>query len=300
MRPAARFSSAADATLLLIKSLHLQGYPRNLANAYALVPAAGSGSRVGAALPKQYLEIAGRPLLYHSLRALAGHPRIERLFVVLAQGDDQFRRHDWREFGARLEPLYCGGETRAASVFNGLLAARDSIAASDWVLVHDAARPCLGREELDRLFAELDSDDTGGLLAVPVADTLKRGSRDSRVAATEPRQNLWLAQTPQMFRYRLLLQALRTADPAVATDEARAIEGLGLRPKLVLGDTRNIKVTFPEDLALAELILGSGRRSATTRPRSAKSPIRSGASDARAKRRGGARGRGSVRRASGR
>jgi len=252
-----RFSSANDATLLLIKSLKLQCPRRNLSKAYALVPAAGSGSRIGAALPKQYLEIAGRPLLHHSLLALARHPRIEQVFVVLAQGDDQFGRHDWRELGARVKPLYCGGETRAASVFNGLLAARDFIAASDWVLVHDAARPCLGREELDRLFGELEADDTGGLLAVPVADTLKRAGRDSRVAGTEPRDNLWLAQTPQMFRYRLLIEALRTADPASATDEARAIEGLGLKPKLVLGDTRNIKVTFPEDLAVAELIIRS-------------------------------------------
>jgi 2-C-methyl-D-erythritol 4-phosphate cytidylyltransferase len=142
-------------------------------------------------------------------------------------------------------------------VFNGLLATRDVIAAADWVLVHDAARPCLGREEIDRLFGELEEDDTGGLLAVPAADTLKRANRESRVAATEPRENLWLAQTPQMFRYRLLIEALRAADPAVVTDEARAIEGMGLKPRLVMGDTRNIKVTLAEDLALAELILRS-------------------------------------------
>ncbi len=153
-------------------------------------------------------------------------------------------------------------------MFNGLLAARDSIAAADWVLVHDAARPCLGRDELDRLFGELEADDTGGLLAVPVADTLKRANRDSRVVATEPRDNLWLAQTPQMFRYRLLIEALRAVDPAAATDEARAIEGLGLKPKLVLGDTRNIKVTFPEDLAVAELIIrGRERKTAKMRPK---------------------------------
>jgi 2-C-methyl-D-erythritol 4-phosphate cytidylyltransferase len=170
--------------------------------------------------------------------------------------------------GARVKPLYCGGETRAASVFNGLLAARDFIAASDWVLVHDAARPCLGREALDRLLEELDADETGGLLAVPVPDTLKRGNRDARVSSTEPRDNLWLAQTPQMFRYRLLIEALRAVDPAVITDEAQAIEGLGLKPRLVLGDTRNIKVTFPEDLAIAELIL-RGRDGKAARKRSA-------------------------------
>jgi 2-C-methyl-D-erythritol 4-phosphate cytidylyltransferase len=215
---------------------------------------------VGAALPKQYLEIAGHPLLYHALLVLAQDPRIEQVFVVLAQGDDRFARYDWRQLGERIMPLYCGGATRAASVFNGLLAARDTIAGSDWVLVHDAARPCLGREELDRLLEELEEDGTGGLLAVPVADTLKRANREMRVAATEPRQNLWLAQTPQMFRYRLLIEALRAADPAAVTDEASAIEGLGMKPRLVMGDSRNIKVTFPEDLAMAELILRERRR----------------------------------------
>jgi 2-C-methyl-D-erythritol 4-phosphate cytidylyltransferase len=226
-----------------------------LNKAHALIPAAGSGARLGAGLPKQYLQIAGRPLLHHALRVLARHPRIEQVFVVLAQGDERFKRFDWSEFGTRIKPLYCGGETRAASVFNGLLATRDVIAAADWVLVHDAARPCLGREEIDRLFGELEEDETGGLLAVPAADTLKRANRESRVVATEPRENLWLAQTPQMFRYRLLIEALRAADPAVVTDEARAIEGMGLKPRLVMGDTRNIKVTYPEDLELAELIL---------------------------------------------
>jgi 2-C-methyl-D-erythritol 4-phosphate cytidylyltransferase len=234
--------------------------------AHALIPAAGSGARLGAALPKQYLEIGDRPLLYHALRTLARHPRIEQVFVVLSPGDGRFQRYDWSEFGARVKPLYCGGATRAASVFNGLLAARDSIAAADWVLVHDAARPCLGREEVDRLFGELEQDETGGLLAVPVPDTLKRANRESRVAVTEPRENLWLAQTPQMFRYRLLIEALRAADPAAVTDEACAIEAMGLKPRLVMGDTRNIKVTFAEDLALAELIL-EGRKIAAKTPR---------------------------------
>jgi 2-C-methyl-D-erythritol 4-phosphate cytidylyltransferase len=212
---------------------------------------------MGAAAPKQYLEIAARPLLYYALRTIVRHPRIEQVFVVLAPGDVHFARFDWGEYGAKLSPLYCGGATRAATVFNGLLAARDTIGASDWVLVHDAVRPCLGRVELDRLFGELAQDDTGGLLAVPVADTLKRANRESRVASTETRDNLWVAQTPQMFRYRLLLEGLRATDPASVTDDARAIEGLGLKPKLVMGDARNIKVTYPEDLALAELILAS-------------------------------------------
>jgi len=210
---------------------------------------------MGGTSPKQYLDIAGHPLLWHTLRALCGHPRIEQVFLVLAAGDALFARHDWREFAGRLAPLYCGGNTRAASVFNGLLAVRDGVGASDWVLVHDAVRPCLGGAELDRLLAALSEDDTGGLLAVPVTDTLKRAGGDARVVRTEPRDELWLAQTPQMFRYQLLLEALRTAEPALVTDEAGAIEALGLKPKVVMGSPRNIKVTYPEDLALAEVIL---------------------------------------------
>ncbi len=241
---------------------------------YALIPAAGSGSRVRAAVPKQYLEIAGRPLLYYALRPLVGHPRIEQVFVVLAQGDTHFRDCDWREFGAKVEPLYCGGVTRTASVFNGLVAARDMIGPSDWVLVHDAARPCLSDEALERLLLEAGSDETGGLLAVPVSDTLKRANRDLRAVGTEPRENLWLAQTPQMFRYRLLIAALRLADPGIATDEAQAIEGAGLKPRLVMGDTRNLKVTFPEDLGIAELILRSQGASATMPGRRARPKAR--------------------------
>ena len=224
---------------------------------FALIPAAGSGSRMGAALPKQYLQVAGRPLLYHSLAGLCGHSAIERVFVVLAQGDKRFAQYDWQPYSARLEPLYCGGDTRAASVFNGLLAARDEINADDWVLVHDAVRPCLPAKALERLVSTLRGEQTGGLLALPVVDTLKRADADAYVMQTEARENLWQAQTPQMFRYRLLLEALRAIDPAAATDEARAIEQLGLRPKLVTGDTRNLKVTYPQDLALAELILKS-------------------------------------------
>ena len=228
-----------------------------MSKAFAFIPAAGAGLRVGTVEPKQYREIAGRPLIHYALRTIAAHPRIERVYVVLAQRDSRFERYDWREFAGRIQPLYCGGETRAASVLNGLLAARDALGAADWVLVHDAVRPCLGRIALDRLFAELADDPTGGLMAVPVSDTLKRADPEARVSNTEPRDNLWVAQTPQMFRYRLLLDALRAADPVLTTDEARAVEGLGLKPKLVMGEARNIKVTYPEDIALAELILMS-------------------------------------------
>lgn len=245
-----------------------------MSKTYALIPAAGSGLRVRAAAPKQYLEIAGRPLLYYALRPLVRNTRIEQVFVVLAQGDTHFRDCDWREFGAKVEPLYCGGATRTASVFNGLVAARDMIGPSDWVLVHDAARPCLSDETLERLFIEAGGDETGGLLAVPVSDTIKRANHDLRVVGTEPREDLWLAQTPQMFRYRVLVEALRLADPGIATDEARAIEGVGLKPRLVMGDTRNLKVTYPEDLSIAELILRSQGASTTMPGRRARSKAR--------------------------
>jgi len=227
-----------------------------VARAYALIPAAGAGTRMGAGMPKQYLAIGGRPLIYYALRALARQPGIEQVFLVLAPGDAHFSRSDsCREFSDRLTPLYCGGATRACSVFNGLLAASDLLDGADWVLVHDAARPCLGGEELGRLMRELADDETGGLLAVPVADTLKRAASDRRVRSTEPRDGLWLAQTPQMFRFRLLLEALRRADASVVTDEASAIEALGLKPRLIEGSPLNIKVTYPEDVSLAELIL---------------------------------------------
>ncbi len=152
-------------------------------------------------------------------------------------------------------PLFCGGEARAYSVFNGLLAARDEIGEDDWVLVHDAVRPCLALETIERLIETVRSEPTGGLLALPAVDTMKRGDAEGYVLQTEAREHLWQAQTPQMFRYRLLLEALRAIGPAAATDEAAAIERLGLRPKLVMGDSRNLKVTYPQDLAVAETLL---------------------------------------------
>ncbi len=227
---------------------------------FALIPAAGSGSRMGEALPKQYLEIAGAPMLQHAVRALCAHPKIEQVFVVLAADDDYFARYDWTPFDAKLRRLFCGGTTRAASVLNGLRAIDPVSQPEDWVLVHDAARPCLTQAHLDALIADLAADEVGGLLAVPVADTLKRADQASRVIATEPRENLWQAQTPQMFRHGLLLRALEALGTDTPTDEARAIEHLGLRPKLVACDVTNLKVTYPQDLKLAELILESRKK----------------------------------------
>lgn len=221
----------------------------------ALIPAAGSGSRMRTEIPKQYALLAGRPLLQHAVHVLCVHPRIEQVFIVLSPDDQRFSTLDWSACGNKLSALYCGGETRAASVFNGLLAANDAIDGADWVLVHDAARPCLQAADIDRLIAEVGDSDTGGLLAVPVADTLKRANAGGEVLQTEAREHLWRAQTPQMFRYRVLIEALRRADIAAVTDESSAVEQTGAKPKLVPGSAGNFKVTWPEDLALAELLL---------------------------------------------
>jgi 2-C-methyl-D-erythritol 4-phosphate cytidylyltransferase len=225
---------------------------------FALVPAAGSGSRMGADRPKQYALLAGQPLIAHALHTLCAHPRIEQVLVVLAPGDRDFAALDWSGCAGKLQPLYCGGETRAASVFNGLLAANDAIDGNDWVLVHDAARPGLAAADIDRLITELADSDVGGLLALPAADTLKRANAEREVMRTESRDHLWHAQTPQMFRYRVLVEALRRADIAAVTDEASAVEQGGARPRLVRGSAANFKVTYAEDLALAERLLGGG------------------------------------------
>lgn len=222
---------------------------------FALIPAAGSGSRMGAELPKQYLELAGAPMLQHAIKALCAHPMIEQVFVVLAADDRYFASYDWTPFDAKLRRLNCGGVTRAESVLNGLRAIGALSQAADWVLVHDAARPCLTQAHIDTLIVALAEDDVGGLLAVPVADTLKRADTAARVLATEARDNLWQAQTPQMFRHGLLLRALEALGADTPTDEARAVEHLGLKPKLVACDALNLKVTYAQDLKLAELIL---------------------------------------------
>jgi 2-C-methyl-D-erythritol 4-phosphate cytidylyltransferase len=195
--------------------------------------------------PKQYLALAGKPMLWHAVRALCV-PQVAAVFVVLAADDEHFARHDWSAFGGKLNPLYCGGATRRDSVLNGLVNVRGEVDADDWVLVHDAARPCLPAADLLRLMEEGASDAIGAILALPVADTVKTAAKDEagvqRIAATQDRSQLWLAQTPQMFRTGLLAQALSKAPGA--TDEASAVES-----------RQNLKITYPEDVAIAEAIL---------------------------------------------
>ena len=225
---------------------------------FAIVPAAGTGSRFGGEAPKQYQLLAGRPMLQHSLAALCRCPFIERVWLVLSPEDSWWRQYDWTSLGYKLEILFCGGATRSESVANGLRAAATAAQDDDWVLVHDAARPCLSQAMLAALYDELSDDPVGGLLAVPVADTLKRSDAAQRVAGTESRDGLWQAQTPQMFRYGLLTRAL--AEHATGTDEASAIEAAGFRPRLVRADASNLKVTYPDDLRLAETILQAKTR----------------------------------------
>jgi 2-C-methyl-D-erythritol 4-phosphate cytidylyltransferase len=194
-------------------------------------------------------------MLWHAVNALA--QSVEAVFVVLAPDDERYAQEDWSAFAGRLEPLYCGGETRRDSVYNGLVAAMAAVDADDWVLVHDAARPCLPRADIERLIAACTGDAVGGILAIPAAETVKRAGKDAagahRIEATADRSQLWLAQTPQMFRAGLLAEALQRA--AAATDEASAVEQMGLKPRLVPGSRENIKVTYPEDIAIAEAIL---------------------------------------------
>jgi 2-C-methyl-D-erythritol 4-phosphate cytidylyltransferase len=238
------------------------------ARLFALIPCAGTGSRSGAPMPKQYQSVAGRPMLGHTLAAFDACSEFSQTLVVLAPDDSHF---DARRFaGLRFAVQRCGGASRQASVFNGLQAlagfgAKDD----DWVLVHDAARPGITPELIRKLVGELKDDAVGGILALPVADTLKRIEAEgnahdqARIARTESRNGLWQAQTPQMFRLGMLRDAIRRAqqDGHDLTDEASAIEWLGHAPRLIQGSLRNFKVTYPEDFALATAMLGAASQS---------------------------------------
>ncbi len=225
---------------------------------WVVIPAAGVGARMVADRPKQYLQLAGRMVLEHSVSCFSLHPMVGGIVVAVAL-DDAY----WPELELHSSiPLHCvaGGEERAQSVLNALnfLAALTQNEAHDpWVLVHDAARPCVRREDIDLLLARLHDDPVGGLLAVPVRDTMKRAEEDGHVVCTESRVGLWHALTPQMFRLERLQSSLQRAleQGVSVTDEASAIEFAGYFPRLIEGHADNIKITRPEDLALAEFLL---------------------------------------------
>ena len=220
---------------------------------FALVPAAGQGTRMGDALPKQYLPVAGRPMMFHSLEALAAVGRIDHVIAILSPLDRHWGAHDWSAFPDKIEALFAGGETRGRSVANALALLEGRSSPDDWILVHDAARPCIAPELVEQFLDEVGDDPVGGLLAMPLADTLKRAEDSMRVGETIPREGLWRAQTPQMFRYDVLRRGL--ARTPGATDESQAVESLGQMPRIVQGENANLKVTFADDLPLAEMIL---------------------------------------------
>ncbi|GGI16294.1 2-C-methyl-D-erythritol 4-phosphate cytidylyltransferase [Oxalicibacterium faecigallinarum] len=223
---------------------------------FGLIPAAGIGARMGAAIPKQYAELAGKPMLMHVLETFTQTPLIAHTFVVVSPEDgyiDGTLATAGMQDHAGLSVLRVGGATRHDSVLHGLRTMRAQVNDDDWILVHDAARPGLQSSLIRHLIAAINDDEVGGLLAVPVVDTLKRADAHHRAEQTVPREQLWAAQTPQMFRYGLLRRALE--QDINVTDEASAVESLGLKPKLVEGNTRNFKVTLPHDVALAEIYL---------------------------------------------
>lgn len=220
----------------------------------ALIPAAGAGTRFGAGKPKQYVEINGKTVLQHTVAIFEKHPQIDFVAVIVSPQDDIFQTAS-----DKTGVFKVGGETRAQTVRNGVetLLNQGLAAETDNILVHDAARCCLPAEALSRLIDVAAGAGQGGILAVPVADTLKREGGQNQIAETVPRAGLWQAQTPQLFQTALLQQALSAADLERVTDEASAVEMLGVQPLLVAGDTRNLKLTLPQDEFIVRLLLGN-------------------------------------------
>jgi 2-C-methyl-D-erythritol 4-phosphate cytidylyltransferase len=217
---------------------------------HVIIPAAGVGNRMANVLPKQYLQLAGKPMISHVIQVFFNNPRITSIHLALSP-EDEFWRTLTLNPESKLHLHYTGGASRSETVLNTLQAidADDN----DWILVHDAARPGLSASLLNHLLDTLENDEVGGLLAMPVADTLKKSDELNRAEKTVSRQNLWQAQTPQMFRFVTLKNALTDFD-GTPTDEAEAIEALGLKPKLVQGELANLKVTYPQDLEVLEAL----------------------------------------------
>ena len=222
---------------------------------WAVIPAAGIGTRMEMTTPKQYLSLQGRPIMEHVLLRFCRHPDIAGIVVALAPEDPHWKTLSVA--GHEKISTTTGGVERCHSVLNGLRALPAVADANDWVMVHDAARPCVRREDIDALLEQLVDHPVGGLLGIPVADTMKRTDRDGNIIETVQRKGLWRALTPQMFRYEQLLQALQAAldQDKLVTDEAAAMEISGHMPRMVEGHADNIKITRPQDLVLAELFL---------------------------------------------
>lgn len=222
---------------------------------WAIIPAAGLGKRMGSTKPKQYLTLLDKTILEHTIGKLINYPVISKVVVVLHQ-DDQY----WQQLSLpQLNQIITttGGKARVNSVLQGLQALHELAAPNDWVLVHDAVRPCVRHQDLDRLIQQVEQHSVGGILGIPISDTLKHIDEEGHIEKTLSREYTWRAQTPQMFRYRLLVSALERAliNNIDITDEASALEYIQKRPKMVYGDPRNLKITFAADLALAEKFL---------------------------------------------
>jgi len=230
---------------------------------WAVIPAAGVGKRMLSATPKQYLPLLDKSILFHTIALFIRHPRISGIVVAISEGDEY-----WPEVKSQLEaelqqeynkPLLIapGGKERSDSVLSALNSTSEYITEHDWVLVHDAARPCLIADDIDKLITELSEQPVGGLLGLPMADTVKLCDNHHAVQNTIDRSQLWRALTPQMFRYGLLHQALKNAqdNDLAITDESSALEILGYQPLMIEGHNENIKITLPGDLALAEQFL---------------------------------------------
>ncbi|MFV2059579.1 MAG: 2-C-methyl-D-erythritol 4-phosphate cytidylyltransferase [Gammaproteobacteria bacterium] len=222
---------------------------------WVIVPAAGVGSRMQQSLPKQYLKIDNKTILDHTLEKLTSHDSIKGVVVAISKTDEYWPKH--QSINNKEIITTEGGAERFESVFNGLQAISDKCTTNDWVLVHDAARPCLSLNDITKLISKVKDDDIGGLLATPVRDTMKRANSYGKILHTTERQYLWHALTPQMFRYGMLVDALEFAikSDMVITDEASALEAKGYQPLLIEGSCNNIKITRPDDLALAEFYL---------------------------------------------
>jgi len=230
--------------------------PHHDSKIWVIVPAAGIGRRMRSEIPKQYLSLNGHSVLEHTLHRVSLYPAITEIIVVLAEEDPYWKKQQF-EMVARPIKTVMGGKERSDSVLNGLRSLVDRASDKDWVLVHDAARPCVRIRDIQQLINQCHSDPVGGLLAIPVRDTMKLADAEGRVQQTVEREQLWHALTPQMFRYGVLRDALEQSQRqgVAVTDEAMAIERAGLRPRLIEGHSDNIKITRPEDLTLAAFYL---------------------------------------------
>jgi 2-C-methyl-D-erythritol 4-phosphate cytidylyltransferase len=233
----------------------------SIAKVHVLIPAAGTGTRYGGATLKQYLPVCGKAVLVHSIKVFQFHPMISSITVVLAENDLLFESAAG-PLAASVNTV-TGGATRADSVRNGLRFIAENYGDTDWVLVHDAARPCLSASRLEKFLEQGLESPTGAILAMPVGDTLKRAGDSHEIVATVDRNGLWAAQTPQLFRVGALAEAIDTAQRAGCelTDEASAMEFVGVRPLLVMGSSANIKITYSSDLAIAEALLARREQS---------------------------------------